>query len=374
MTLPASVLEAVGTVGLEPPIPGFCDDASVAPETVEQAATILAAAAKERLTVGFRGAGTHDEVGGSRTHPIGMLSRNLTEVLEWRVEDLTIAVGSGISGGELESMLNERGQTARLPTGDPLRTIGGIIAEGASGYDRLKYGPTRDRVLEVTMATGYGKVVRGGARLVKNVTGYDLPRLVTGSLGGLGFITSVCLKLWPLAPTRSVASVDDPATAYQRLFRPVAVVESDSGSYIALEGSSADISGQVAAVGARIEDGAGLPPVIREPVLVSTRVPPALVARAVSLVTKHNPDRFIAQHGVGVVDAGWNELGVAPFLELRQEVEALGGRAVLLRSGGQLAQVDPWGTPPPTLAIQQRLKHLFDPAGICNPGKLPGGL
>lgn len=374
MTLPSSVTEAAGTVGLEPPIPGFCDVASVAPETVEQAATILAAAAKERLTVGFRGAGTHLEVGGSHTHALGMVSRNLTEVIEWRVEDLTIAVGSGMTVGELESMLNKRGQTARLPTGEPLRTIGGIIAEGASGYDRLKYGPTRDRVLEVTMATGYGKVVRGGARLVKNVTGYDLPRLATGSLGGLGFITSVCLKLWPLAPTRSIARVDDPAAAYRLLYRPIAVVESDSGSYIALEGSSADISGQVAAVGARIDDGAGLPTAIRERVVVSTRVSPALLSRAVGLVTEQGPDRFIAQHGVGVVDAGWGRLGVESFMELRQKVEALGGRAVVLRSGGQLAAVDPWGTPPPTMAIQQRLKQLFDPAGICNPGRLPGGL
>ncbi len=374
MTLPSPVMGAFRAAGLSPPIRGLCDVATVAPATVEQAATLLAAAAAENLSVGFRGAGTRDEVGGSRTYTIGMLSSNMAEVIDWPVEDLTIVVGSGMSVGQLESMLNAGGQTSLLPTGDPQRTIGGIVAEGASGYGRLKYGPTRDRVLEVTLATGYGKVVRGGGRLVKNVTGYDLPRLMTGSLGSLGFITSVCLKLWPLPKQRSVVRVDDAAAAYEQLYRPFAVVESDTGSYVALEGSVEDISIQAASIGGQIDDGASLPSVIGEPVLVSVRVAPKTLAAARRLVTDREPDRFIAQHGVGIIEAGWSRITTDQFNGLRMDVESLGGTAVVLKSSGLLPGVDPWGTAPSTISIQRRLKQLFDPSGICNPGKLPGGL
>lgn len=374
MNLPSSVMGAMRAAGLSPSIRGFSDEATVAPTTAEQAAAVLAAAAAEDLSVGFRGAGTRDEVGGPRTYAIGMLSSGMAEVIDWPVEDLTIVVGSGIAVGELEAMLNEKGQTSLLPTGEPHRTVGGIVAEGESGYGRLKHGPTRDRVLEVTLATGYGKVVRGGGRLVKNVTGYDLPRLVTGSLGSLGFITSVCLKLWPLPPKRSIISVDDAAAAYEQLYRPFAIVESDAGSYVAIEGSAKDISIQAASIGAQIDDQISLPTVISEPVLISVRVPPGSLAAALRLVFDRQPDRFVAQHGVGIIEAGWSRIAVDQVNDLRGKVESLGGAAVVLRSNGLLPGVDPWGTAPPTMSIQQRLKQLFDPSGICNPGKLPGGL
>ncbi|MCZ7534128.1 MAG: FAD-binding oxidoreductase [Acidimicrobiia bacterium] len=374
MNLPSSVMGAMRAAGLSPSIRGFSDEATVAPTTAEQAAAVLAAAAAENLSVGFRGAGTRHEVGGTRTYAIGMLSSRMAEVIDWPVEDLTIVVGSGMTVDQLEPMLNAKGQTSLLPTGDPHRTVGGIVAEGESGYGRLKHGPTRDRVLEVTLATGYGKVVRGGGRLVKNVTGYDLPRLVTGSLGSLGFIASVCLKLWPLPQQRSIARVDDAAAAYEQLYRPFAVVEPDTGSYVVLEGSGEDISVQASSIGARIDDGAVLPPVIGEPILISIRVPPARLSEARRLVIDRQPDRFIAQHGVGIIDAGWSKLALNQFVELRKDIERLGGSAVVLRSSGLLPGVDPWGTAPPTMAIQRRLKQLFDPSGICNPGKLPGGL
>lgn len=374
MNLPSSIMGATRAAGLSPSIQGFCDEATVAPATADQAAAVLAAAAAENVSVGFRGGGTRDEIGGSRTYAIGMLSSNMAGIIDWPVEDLTIAVGSGMTIGKLEPMLNAKGQTSLLPTGDPNRTIGGIVAEGASGYGRLRHGPTRDRVLEVTIATGYGKVVRGGGRLVKNVTGYDLPRLVTGSLGNLGFITSVCLKLWPLPQQQSIASVNDAAAAYEQLYRPFAVVESDRGSYVVLEGSVEDISIQAASLGTQVDDGAFLPPEINEPVLISVRVSPARLREARRLVTDLHPDHFIAQHGVGIIEAGWSGLAIDQFTELRRDVESLGGTAAVLRAGGWLSGVDPWGTAPSTMAIQERLKHLFDPSSICNPGKLPGGL
>ncbi|NIR39303.1 MAG: FAD-binding protein, partial [Gemmatimonadetes bacterium] len=92
-------------------------------------------------------------------------------VVDWQPDDLTVVVEAGVTVGTLESMLAERGQTALLPEWGPEATVGGVVAAGISGYRRARLGPTRDRVLEVTIVTGDGRVVRGGGRVVKNVSG-----------------------------------------------------------------------------------------------------------------------------------------------------------------------------------------------------------
>ena len=102
-------------------------------------------------------------------------------------------------------------------------TVGGVLAAAISGYRRARYGPTRDRILEVTVVTGDGRIVKAGGRVVKNVTGYDLPRLVVGSLGSLGVIVSACLKLWPLPAASATITLDDPVLAGS-VYRPLAVL------------------------------------------------------------------------------------------------------------------------------------------------------
>ncbi|MDA2979858.1 MAG: FAD-binding oxidoreductase [Actinomycetota bacterium] len=374
MKFPASVMSALRDAEPVPPPAGLEAAGAVAPHSPEQAALLMSACAAEGLTVGFWGSGARREVGGARPYDMGLLSSQMADVIDWQVDDLTIVVGSGMTVGTLERLLASERQTSLLPTMDPSRTIGGLIAEGASGYARLKYGPSRDRVLETTIVTGYGKIVRGGGRLVKNVTGYDLPRLVTGSLGSLGFITSVCLKLWPVAITSATGRVRDAQEALERLYRPVAVLETDVGNFATFEGSVSDVRSQVLAAEATVEGEPRWPAPITSPVMLSIRVPPRLVRDARSGVVEAGANRWIAQHGVGVVDAGFETLPIDRFAALRSEVEAMGGAAVVIRSGRQLEGVDPWGAVPSTFGVQTSMKALFDPAGVCNPGKLPGGL
>jgi glycolate oxidase FAD binding subunit len=326
------------------------------------------------MTVGFAGSGSSLELGGLRPYDLGMVSAGMAEIVDWQPDDLTVVAGSGVSVGDLEDQLASRGQTAFLPVGDLTRTVGGVIAEGASAYSRLKYGPTTDRVLEVTLATGYGEAIRGGGRLVKNVTGYDVPRLVTGSMGSLGFIATVCLKLWPVAPVSRVVRVDDAAEALASLFRPVAVLETDSGSFVHLEGSEGDVTAQASSVGGEVLGETEEPSAIELPIAASIRVAPKSIASVVDIVRAAGPQRWIAQHGVGVVEAGWSDLDLDAFGDLRASVEAAGGKVVLRRGGSNLSGVDPWGSPPDTQAIAQRMKDLFDPSAVCNPGKLPGGI
>ena len=180
-------------------------DFTLQPATGEDAAGVLGFAATHGLRVLFWGGGTHQGIGHQVEPDIVMGTGRLNAVLDWQVEDLTVAVQPGVLISDLEARLQQRNQTAVLPEAGA-GTVGGAVAAGLSGWRRLRYGPTRDRMLEVRLATGDGRLIRGGGRLVKNVTGYDLPRLATGSLGSLGLIAEVCLKLWPLATRRASTS------------------------------------------------------------------------------------------------------------------------------------------------------------------------
>jgi glycolate oxidase FAD binding subunit len=371
--LPPAVAEAIESSGRGDAPTGLGVATAVAPRSVGDASRVMKAAAHDGVTVGFAGSGSNLELGGLGRFDLGMVSSGLSEIIEYQPEDLTVVVGSGVGIRELETELRSRRQTTLLPSDVPGRTVGGLIAEGASSFSRLKYGPTRDRVLEVTMATGYGEQVRGGGRVVKNVTGYDLPRLVTGSMGSLGFIGSVCLKLWPLPAVRQVVRVDDAAMALASLYSPVSVLETDTGSLVTLEGSEDDVRAQTMAVGGEV-DVAESPLPIDLPIVASIRITPRSIAFGIGALRDAGATRWIAQHGVGVIEAGWPDLDTETFAELRMSVEREGGRVVLRRGGGSFDSVDPWGSPPDASAIQASMKNLFDPSAVCNPGKLPGGL
>jgi glycolate oxidase FAD binding subunit len=374
VSIPSDVrahLESVGVVDAD-----VVDGAEVvvAPPTADAAASVLGIAGPAGTPVGFVGSGSRPELGGVIDHPIAMSTHAMADVIDWQVDDLTVTVGAGMHVGDLESMLEARNQTSLLPMIDPSRTVGGVVAEGSSGFARLKYGPTRDRVLEATVATGYGKVVRGGGRLVKNVTGYDLPRLFTGSLGSLGLITSVCLKLWPLPAVREMVAVEEAAAAYEFLYRPVSVLETEAGSFVMLEGSASDVSHQRDSIGGHPVASDGGPRLIDLPVTLSARIAPRNLAKAVELVVALDPSRWTAAHGVGTIDAGWGNLARDAFLTLRREIQQMGGTVVVIRGASVIGDVDPWGVTPSGIDVQRRMKAQFDPFNICNPGKLPGGL
>jgi FAD/FMN-containing dehydrogenase len=182
------------------PVPGTPEaEWIIAPETTEQLIPVLQQASDHQLKVLVWGGGTHQGFGYRLDPDIVIATARLDRTIAWEPDDLTVVVEGGVRLQATEIMLADRGQTTALPEHAGEATIGGVVAAGVSGFRRARYGPTRDRVLEVTVVTGDGRLVRGGGRVVKNVTGYDLPRLITGSLGSLGVIVSVCLKLWPMA-------------------------------------------------------------------------------------------------------------------------------------------------------------------------------
>ena len=138
-------------------------------------------------------------------------------------------------------------------------------------------------MLEVVLVTGDGRIVTAGGRVVKNVTGYDIPRLVTGSLGSLGLIGTVCLKLWPVSVHAGTIPVADAVVAREAAYRPLAVIETEDGAHVFVAGTAEEVAGQAADLGSsHARPGLRWPEPLSTPWLLSVRVPAASIGDAVA--------------------------------------------------------------------------------------------
>ena len=366
-SLRSTVARLFGQIVAE--VPGAPDtDFVLAPTTPDECARVLDLASEHRLSVLPWGGGTHQGMGG-RVDPAVLLVTTALVGMSDDTTDLTVTVGAGTTVAALEQRLVSHGQTAVLPETPDAATVGGVVAAGASGWRRLRYGPTRDRVIEVVLATGDGRLVRGGARLVKNVTGYDLPRLATGSFGTLGVITSVSLKLWPTPPMSVTVRVADPAAAIATAYRPQAVLETSSGTAVYLAGTAAEVDAQGSALGGPVTPGLSWPDLPSGPFAVVIRVPPVSTSEAVKRLPAGC--EFVAAHGVGEVITALDPDDLDTPQALRSWADGVGGAVVVLRAP-QGHGFDPWGTPPSSNALQRRIRSAFDPVGVMVPGRMPG--
>lgn len=323
----------------------------------------LCAAVAAAETVSPVGAGTHWEVGNPPT--LGVEVHAPSGVLAYDPAELTVTVGAGTTVGALTDVLAQAGQECVLDPRSATATVGGTIATGLSGPRRLRYGPLRDRVLEVRFVTADGRVVKAGGATVKNVTGFDLPRLLVGSLGTIGVITQTTLRCQPLAAiARWSASVDEPASVRARLFRPSCVAWDGAVTRVLLEGHPDDVVAE--------ERSAGLEP---------------LVDRVRAVEGEHRgrisvrPDRVVetGRALLALDDLGWMaEVGVGTIHVAAGTIEGFAAaRAAAERAGGWLLReagapgVDGFGVALPNLGIVRRVRDAFDPTGKLSPGRLP---
>ena len=347
----------------------------VAPTSIEEAADLLSAAADSSLPVTFYGGGTHRQLGYPVDANLVITTTALNRVIDYEPDDLTIRVEAGVTLSALEEVLADRRLTAVLPETEPDATVGGVVATGRSAYQRLRYGPTRDRVLQVTAATGYGKVITGGSPVVKASTGYGIPRLYTGSLGSLGLIGSVLLKLWSQPMAAATVTVDDAEKSRRDVYRPLAALGTGGIGMVYLGGTPEEVDAESATLGGSRTDGLHWPGPYRSDLQLSFRVPARHVDEAVSHARNLDAADWIAEYGVGMVEAGYQRIAPDGFEAARAWVESVGGTLVIEAAPDELrAELGAWGAGPQSIELQRRVKERFDPARICNPGILPGDL
>jgi glycolate oxidase FAD binding subunit len=197
---------------------GLCPSAVVRPADVAQIAEIIRFAAAEQLAVIPCGGGTKLGIGSPPLrYDIALDVSRLNRVLAYDARDLTLGVEPGIRIEDLLRVLGEQKQF--LPLAVPFSdraTIGGIVAANSSSPLRHAYGGVRDFCLGMEFVTGEGTVAKSGGRVVKNVTGYDLHKLLIGSLGTLAVITRVNFRTFPLPPSQGTfaASFSDAEAAF----------------------------------------------------------------------------------------------------------------------------------------------------------------
>ncbi len=309
------------------------------------------------------GAGTHVEIGGIVVGATPI--RVPGGVTAFDPADMTVKLNAGTTFAELQAVLAESGQECPLDPRDPSATVGGILAAGVSGPRRLGLGPLRDHVLEVTMITADGRLVRGGGPTVKNVSGYDIPRLVVGSLGTLGVIVHTILRTRPTAGARQwFTSHDDPQALASALFHPTAMLWDGSTTLVLLEGHAPDIAEQAQA-GALTPLADSMIPgrpaaVHRGRISVEPGQLGALAADLTALGA-----RWTAELRVGTVHVGTDT--AADLGRARTLAAAHGGW--LLREAGA-PSLDPFGTDLPGASVQRRLRRLLDPTAKLSPGRV----
>lgn len=256
-------------------------------------------------------------------------------VVDYQPQEMTIRVGAGTTVAELDRVLADAGQRCALP--DRGGTVGGALAVGQNDVELLGRGRVRDAALQIDYVSAEGRVVTAGGPTVKNVSGFNLPKALVGSLGTLGLIGEVIIRTNP-APAAARwlhAERADPLTVFEALLRPAAVLFDGRAVWVKLEGHTVDVDAESRALGAiaSFQEVDGPPPLPshRWSVTPADALRPAAVAGL--------GERFVAAIGVGLVFADHPQPAKPVDPALRQ--------------------------------VADRMKQLFDPGGRLNPGRRP---
>lgn len=383
-----------------------CDSIHAAPANAEQIARILAYANENHLVVTPTGSGAKLGWGNPVAASICVSLERMTAVREHSWQDMTCTVEAGCSWGKLQSALAQHGQMIALDPLWPERcTVGGIVATNDSGSLRLKYGSLRDFVLGMTIVLADGTTAKTGGKVVKNVAGYDLHKLMTGSFGTLGIITEVIFRLYPMAEQARTwtASATEPAQLHEPLqalldsqLVPVSVQIRATGDACWLDARIASRPECMAEMAAQLEKifpglslaesglavWAGRQQVFDVAAAVVLKVSSlpseicALIAELQQWAGAHGAEIAIAAQASGLMSVAITPAddAVAELIgTLRARLREKGGSVVALQLPDSLRErFDVWGCDSDALPLMREIKRRFDPNRILNRGRFVG--
>jgi glycolate oxidase FAD binding subunit len=367
---------------------------AVAPANSEEVAAVLRLAQEDQLAVVPYGGGSKQGWGYPVAPALVLEMHRLNMLREHTWQDMTCTVEAGCTWSAMQSGLAQHGQYVAL---DPLwperATIGGIVATNDSGALRLRYGGLRDLVIGMTIVLADGTIARTGGKVVKNVAGYDLHKLMIGGFGTLGVVTSINFRLHSRPHSTQSFSVSAPgADALGKLMLKVLHAQLSTVA-IQLRGGAEgfDLDIQLASLaevlhtqaaaleqmaqseGLRSRDAgdevwnARQQQMAWEIVCKGTMLP-AEVGRFADRVRGLGGESVT--QATGIMIAGFPETAAERLPLLRRELEDAGGSLMVLKQPSE--ELDCWGTPPDSLPLMREIKRRFDPDGILNPGRFLG--
>jgi len=380
-------------------VDGLTPSSVTTPSSAEELAAALAVANEHGAAVIPWGGGLHMALGNIPSrYDLALRTAALDRVLEHEPADLTATVEAGITMGKLQSTLAAHGQF--LPIDAPAgATIGGVLTANVSGPSRHAYGLPRDWLIGCRVAHADGSISKGGGRVVKNVAGYDMPKLAVGSLGTLGVIVEATLKVAPLPAAQEtlVVHCDSLAAAAALVFaaddrglalRAVAILDGTTAAFwlagpaSAVQRTSRELRQLVSGCETQHLEGEAshdfwqhLVDAQPEPdgVAIKASLPPAAVAGFVAhceLATTAYPTTGLVLAHVEARAAERVDIDA-----LRRAARGAGGSLVVTSAPVELKRrIDVWGEPGDALPLMRRLKEQFDPRGTLNPGRYAGGL
>ena len=351
---------------------------TISPSTLDECSAALAS--KHRIA--FVGGGTLRDL-GNRVESVDaeVRTERLTRIVDYSPSDMVLTAEAGVTLAQINAAAAEHGQRLALDPPQPGRaTIGGIVATGAFGPRRARYGTVRDLIIGVTLVRADGVVARGGGKVVKNVAGFDLPKMACGSLGTLGMIAEATFRLHPM-PEKSATAVFRGLTAADVFAKtknmrdmqlePVSVValRVASGKYdlgARFEGFSKGVDQQMQRLGAHDEPFDHDAARTGGPTRVRIGSLPSRFVEVARIVEDLDPKTFAwyATLGIGFLECGSS---AAALLSARERLGTL-----IVETG--VRDIDPWGPAGNAFPIMQSLKQRFDPERRLNPGRFAGGL
>lgn len=395
--------------------PGENIEAIVSPHTQEELAVVMGWAYQQRWGVLPYGSGSKLNWGGLvQGANLAISTARLHQVIEHAAGDLTVTVEAGVKFGELQQILASAGQFLAFDPAYPEEaTIGGIVATADTGSWRQRYRGIRDQLLGISLVRYDGKIAKAGGRVVKNVAGYDLMKLLTGAYGTLGIISQVTLRVYPLPEasgtvvlsgdaialakaTQTLLSSALTPTAVDLLSAPcaeklgVAKTMALMVRFQSVAESVKEQSARLLAIGEqlglqgseRIEsDEAGLWQRLKQQMWTTERESAiicklgVLPAQAVGMMQEFPLETVVIHAGSGLgvlrLEAGTPER----LLQLRHWCESNAGFLTILAAPLEIKQrLEVWGYNGNALALIQRIKQQFDPDNLFSPHRFVRGV